>query len=112
MQKITWLRAYLLLCNIVLYVAAFQHLSKHPLPDRRQAQAFSSSHARILAMSNHFDYLVIGGGSGGVASARRAAGYGAKVGVIEKSAMGGTCVNVSAIRSLLSYCFLTHTRMY
>ena len=27
----------------------------------------------------HYDYLVIGGGSGGMASARRAAGYGAKV---------------------------------
>ncbi len=33
--------------------------------------------------ANHFDYLVIGGGSGGVASARRAATYGAKVGLIE-----------------------------
>lgn len=29
--------------------------------------------------SDHFDYLVIGGGSGGVASARRAATYNAKV---------------------------------
>lgn len=29
--------------------------------------------------SNHFDYLVIGGGSGGVASARRAATYDTKV---------------------------------
>ncbi len=33
--------------------------------------------------ASHFDYLVIGGGSGGVASARRAAIYGAKVGLIE-----------------------------
>ncbi len=32
---------------------------------------------------SHFDYLVIGGGSGGVSSARRAATYGAKVGLIE-----------------------------
>jgi glutathione reductase (NADPH) len=45
----------------------------------------------------HFDYLVIGGGSGGIASARRAAGYGAKVGLIEKSALGGTCVNVGCV---------------
>jgi glutathione reductase (NADPH) len=45
----------------------------------------------------HFDYLVIGGGSGGVASARRAAGYGAKVGIIEKNAFGGTCVNVGCV---------------
>lgn len=47
--------------------------------------------------SNHFDYLVIGGGSGGVATARRAAGYGAKVAVVEKSALGGTCVNVGCV---------------
>lgn len=40
-----------------------------------------------------FDYLVIGGGSGGIASARRAARYGVKVGLIEASALGGTCVN-------------------
>eukprot|EP01035_Chromulina_nebulosa_P018963 gene18963-24773_t len=47
--------------------------------------------------SNHFDYLVIGGGSGGMATARRAAGYGAKVGLIEKQALGGTCVNVGCV---------------
>ncbi len=49
------------------------------------------------ASAHHFDYLVIGGGSGGIASARRAAGYGAKVAVIEGSAMGGTCVNVGCV---------------
>ena len=41
-----------------------------------------------------FDYLVIGAGSGGVSSARRAAQWGAKVAVVERAAMGGTCVNV------------------
>ena len=46
---------------------------------------------------DHFDYLVIGGGSGGVATAKRAAGYGAKVGLIERAAMGGTCVNVGCV---------------
>lgn len=40
-----------------------------------------------------FDLLVIGGGSGGMATARRAASYGAKVALIEGSALGGTCVN-------------------
>ena len=44
-----------------------------------------------------FDYLVIGAGSGGIASARRAATYGAKVGVIEKGRLGGTCVNVGCV---------------
>ena len=45
----------------------------------------------------HFDYLVVGGGSGGLASARRAAKHGAKVGLIESGRLGGTCVNVGCV---------------
>lgn len=42
-----------------------------------------------------YDYIVLGGGSGGSGSARRAAGwYGAKVLIIESGRSGGTCVNV------------------
>lgn len=41
-----------------------------------------------------FDYLVIGGGSGGIASARRAAMFNKKVAVFESKKLGGTCVNV------------------
>ncbi|AUN94926.1 glutathione-disulfide reductase [Pseudazoarcus pumilus] len=44
-----------------------------------------------------FDYVVIGGGSGGIATARRAAEYGAKVAVIEAARLGGTCVNVGCV---------------
>lgn len=44
-------------------------------------------------MATAFDYIVIGGGSGGIASANRAAMYGAKVLVIEQDRLGGTCVN-------------------
>lgn len=40
-----------------------------------------------------YDYLVIGAGSGGIASARRAALHGAKVAVFENRTIGGTCVN-------------------
>ncbi len=40
-----------------------------------------------------FDFLVIGGGSGGLASARRASQLGAKVAVIEHGRLGGTCVS-------------------
>lgn len=39
-----------------------------------------------------FDYFVIGGGSGGVRSARIAAGHGARVGLAEEHRVGGTCV--------------------
>ena len=41
-----------------------------------------------------FDYLVIGGGSGGIASARRAAEFGSRVALIENSRLGGTCVRL------------------
>jgi len=44
-----------------------------------------------------YDYIVLGGGSGGIASAKRAAGYGAKVALIEKARLGGTCVNVGCV---------------
>ena len=44
-----------------------------------------------------YDYLVIGGGSGGVASARRAAEYGARVLLVESGRLGGTCVNVGCV---------------
>ncbi len=48
-------------------------------------------------MGKHFDYLCLGAGSGGIASANRAAMYGAKVGLIEAKALGGTCVNVGCV---------------
>ena len=48
-------------------------------------------------MSTHFDFLVIGGGSGGIAGARRAAQYGARVALIEAERLGGTCVNVGCV---------------
>ncbi|WP_440996032.1 glutathione-disulfide reductase [Arhodomonas sp. SL1] len=48
-------------------------------------------------MSNHFDLICIGGGSGGVATARRAAAYGANCAVVERERLGGTCVNVGCV---------------
>uniref|UniRef100_UPI00240A5B4F FAD-dependent oxidoreductase n=1 Tax=Atopococcus tabaci TaxID=269774 RepID=UPI00240A5B4F len=48
-------------------------------------------------MTEHFDYLVIGGGSGGIASANRAGMHGASVGLIEAENLGGTCVNLGCV---------------
>lgn len=45
----------------------------------------------------HYDYLVIGGGSGGIASANRAAMHGRKCALIEAGPIGGTCVNVGCV---------------
>jgi glutathione reductase (NADPH) len=44
-----------------------------------------------------FDLIVIGGGSGGLACAQRAAEFGAKAAVIESHRLGGTCVNVGCV---------------
>jgi len=44
-----------------------------------------------------FDYICIGGGSGGIASANRASMHGAKVAIIEAKDLGGTCVNVGCV---------------
>ena len=45
----------------------------------------------------HFDYIAIGGGSGGIASANRAAKHGKKVAIVEAKDIGGTCVNVGCV---------------
>ncbi|MGI2114651.1 glutathione-disulfide reductase [Shewanella frigidimarina] len=48
-------------------------------------------------MAQHFDYIALGAGSGGIASANRAAMRGAKVLIIEAKHVGGTCVNVGCV---------------
>lgn len=44
-----------------------------------------------------YDLICLGGGSGGIATAVRAAQYGKKVAVIEEKHLGGTCVNVGCV---------------
>jgi glutathione reductase (NADPH) len=48
-------------------------------------------------MSKHYDLIAIGGGSGGLSVAERAARYGARCAVVEKGPLGGTCVNVGCV---------------
>jgi glutathione reductase (NADPH) len=54
-------------------------------------------------MSQQYDYVVIGGGSGGIATARRAAEYGAQVALVESGRLGGTCVNVGCVPKKLMW---------
>ncbi len=42
--------------------------------------------------NDSFDLIVIGAGSGGLAAAKRAASYGARVAIVEGDRVGGTCV--------------------
>lgn len=48
-------------------------------------------------MNKHYDLIAIGGGSGGLSAAERAAMYGKKAAVIEQGLLGGTCVNVGCV---------------
>ena len=76
--------------------------------------------ASAAPAAEHFDYLVIGGGSGGVASARRAAMHGKRVALVERGASwdeagvrqgagyGGTCVNVGCVPKKLMYTAASH----
>ncbi|XP_014668404.1 PREDICTED: glutathione reductase, mitochondrial-like [Priapulus caudatus] len=58
-----------------------------------------------------FDFLVIGGGSGGIASARRAAEYGARVGLVESGRLGGTCVNVGCVPKKVMFNAAAHAEL-
>ena len=62
-------------------------------------------------MAASFDLIVIGGGSGGLAHAQRAAEYGAKVAVIESGALGGTCVNVGCVPKKIMWLTAHHAQM-
>src|SRR6185503_11930978 len=57
----------------------------------------AASSRGVRGMQKKFDLIVIGGGSGGIAMANRAASYGAKVALVEAGRLGGTCVNVGCV---------------
>ena len=54
-------------------------------------------------MTQVWDLIVIGGGSGGLACAQRAARHGARVVIAEPGPLGGTCVNVGCVPKKLMY---------
>jgi len=54
-------------------------------------------------MTQSWDLIVIGGGSGGLACAQRAARHGARVAVAERGPLGGTCVNVGCVPKKIMY---------
>jgi glutathione reductase (NADPH) len=55
-------------------------------------------------LSELFDFIVVGAGSGGVRAARWAAELGAKVAIVEERFLGGTCVNVGCVpKKLFAY---------
>lgn len=61
-------------------------------------------------MSQHFDIAVLGGGPGGYVAALKAGQMGAKVALVEKEHLGGTCLNMGCIpsKALLASAELLH----
>lgn len=57
------------------------------------------------------DYLVIGAGSGGIASARRATEFGVKALIAEHGPLGGTCVNVGCVPKKVMFYTAMHAEM-
>src|SRR5690606_4204719 len=84
-----------------------QHESGHGPPARRADVRGDAAHrstslcAGAIRMSTpqtlQFDLVVLGGGSGGLAGAFRAAQHGARVALLEPGELGGTCVNVGCV---------------
>lgn len=46
-----------------------------------------------------YDFLIIGSGSAAFSAAIKATEYGAKVGMVERETIGGTCVNIGCVPS-------------
>ena len=66
----------------------------------------------MVLHSKQYDFIVIGGGSGGSGAARRASGwYGAKTLLIESGLSGGTCVNVGCIPKKITWNFASVAEM-
>jgi len=77
-------------------------LARHGITGPAVGAAGSSTEHTVLqdgvaGVTTKFDLIVIGGGSGGLAHAQRAAEYGAKAAVVEFAPLGGTCVNVGCV---------------
>ncbi|KAL4805211.1 hypothetical protein BDV18DRAFT_142165 [Aspergillus unguis] len=98
-------------------VLAYQSLSKTP-GSRLTSISRHFSSTSIAAGSNNmppvqthqYDYIVLGGGSGGSGSGRRAAGwYGAKTLIVESGRSGGTCVNVGCVPKKMTWNFASIT---
>ena len=63
-------------------------------------------------VTERFDLLVIGGGSGGLAHAQRAAEYGATAAVVESGPLGGTCVNVGCVPKKVMWYTAQHAHQF
>jgi glutathione reductase (NADPH) len=63
-------------------------------------------------VTERYDLIVVGGGSGGLAHAQRAAEYGASAAIVEKGPLGGTCVNVGCVPKKVMWYAAQHAHQF
>jgi glutathione reductase (NADPH) len=77
------------------HIAGSSHSPTSPRNNQRSYTIQADSNMPPTGAPIRYDYIIIGGGSGGSGSARRASSwYGAKTLIVEEARAGGTCVNV------------------
>ncbi len=64
-----------------------------------EAEEIQPQQKIILGDEGDYDYLIIGSGGAAFASAIKAVEYGAKVAIVERGTVGGTCVNIGCVPS-------------
>ena len=69
-----------------------------PLRIASLSRHLSTTPPTMAPITHEAEYVVLGAGSGGLASARMACGkFGAKAVIVENKRLGGTCVNVGCV---------------
>ncbi|WP_188453305.1 mercury(II) reductase [Virgibacillus oceani] len=64
-----------------------------------EIEEVTSQEDAVLGEDRDYDLLIIGSGGTAFSAAIKAIGYGAKVGMIERETVGGTCVNIGCVPS-------------
>src|SRR6187455_813770 len=67
--------------------------------DRRLTALVRPSDHRNPAPASKYDLVVISGGTAGLVCAAGAAGLGARVALVERSRLGGDCLNIGCVPS-------------
>src|SRR5699024_1819039 len=64
-----------------------------------EIEAYQQQDNVVLGTKGNDDLLIIGSGGAAFSAAMKAIEYGAKVGMIERGTIGGTCVNIGCVPS-------------
>ncbi|KDE46733.1 mercury(II) reductase [Geobacillus sp. CAMR5420] len=64
-----------------------------------EAEEITASARSVIDGEGEYDYMIIGSGGAAFSSAIEAVKYGAKVAMVERGTVGGTCVNIGCVPS-------------